>query len=108
MDTQDQPVTDWSGSFGDNELRQSRPTGTYEHEGIHSSFPPMGTAQPAHMGSQSSVPMPRADPRGYDSTSSQRDFGKYPASMGEMTKALMGSLKQIWGGVLSPGKKGLD
>lgn len=64
----------------------------------------MGTAQPAHMGSQSNapdkedVPLPKADPRGYDSTSNMRNYEKYPASFGEKASALFGSYRQMFYG----------
>jgi hypothetical protein len=70
---------------------------------IHDSFPSQGEEKPAYEGSQSSAPnapttpLPKADPRGYDSTSLQRNFGKYPASFSEKAQALFGSYRQLMG-----------
>ena len=67
---------------------------TEDHEALPHPEPGPGEATQSHAG----TPLPVPDPRGYDSTSFHRDFGKYPASMREKIQGLFGAVGELYGG----------
>lgn len=86
-------------------MTDNQSVGSYENNRNHGSMPPVGEAQPAHMGSQSSVPTPQEDPRGYvggpgrqDEGSFRRNFQKYPATTREKIQGAFESFNKMMGG----------
>ena len=81
-------------SVGKTPMPRSDPRGSHPEDAPE----PLRQSVDQLHGELEKIPTPQPDPRGYDSGSMMRNFGKYPASFPEKAAALAGAIRQIWYG----------